>query len=99
MIFRAKLEENYVKSLKAWHRKWTEHLRNDSSEYETSKDAWQAFLNLGSQTADVHSDLNRGLIKPINKIKNWLKSKYEKKYFNFKATNDFEVSLFKLNIK
>lgn len=37
---RAKLEDNYGKALKNWSNKWTDHLNKDSSEYETTKDAW-----------------------------------------------------------
>jgi hypothetical protein len=37
---RAKLEDNYGKSIKSWSQKWSEHLSKEAIEYETTKDAW-----------------------------------------------------------
>lgn len=53
---RAKLEEAYAKSIKQWSKKWSDHLNNESTEYESTKDAWYAFLEAGNQTADIHSE-------------------------------------------
>lgn len=89
---RAKLEDEYAKSLRQWNKKWNDYLE-DSPEYGTTKEGWRAFLEAGNKTADVHFDLARSLInKPVAKIKNWLKTKYEKSTFDFKfkQTREFE---------
>jgi len=89
---RAKLEESYGKSLQSWHRKWTNHLNEDSPEYETTKLAWHAFLDANVKTADIHFDLSKRLLtNPVSKIKDWLKKNYEKKMLKFKQTKDFET--------
>ena len=37
---RAKLEDNYGKSIKAWSQKWTDTLNKEAIEYESTKEAW-----------------------------------------------------------
>ena len=90
---RASIEEAYAKSLKEWHKKYTNHLRTKSKEYETSKDSWQAFLNTGNLIAEVHMYTSKALIdNAIDKIKVWLKNNYERKLFGMtKEARDFEV--------
>ena len=89
---RAKLEENYAKSIRQWNKKWSQHLNNESSEYETTKLAWKAFLDAGIQTSDIHLDMCKALInKPVFKIQQWLKKKYEKSFLSFKQTKEFEA--------
>ena len=97
---RAQIEEAYSKSLKSFHKKWTEHLRSKAcKEYETGKDSWQAFLNTANKSSDIHLDMCKRLINnPVVKIKDWDKKNYEKKMFSFKATNEFEVMIMKKNI-
>jgi hypothetical protein len=89
---RAKLEETYAKSIKQWNKKWSQHLNNESSEYETTKSAWKAFLDAGIQTSDIHLDMCKALInKPVFKIQQWLKKKYEKSFLSYKQTKEFEA--------
>ena len=90
---RAKLEEQYVKSLRAWYKKWDEHLRSrESSEYESTKSGWLTFVRLGEQTAAVHAGMAKELHeKPVQKIKRWLKHNYTKNFINFKQTKEFEA--------
>jgi hypothetical protein len=90
---RASIEETYAKSLKEWHKKYTNHLRNKSDEYETSKDAWQALANTANLTSEIHMDTSRELKdNAVGKIKAWLKKNYDKKMFNMtKEAKDFEV--------
>jgi hypothetical protein len=90
---RAKIEETYSRSLKSFHKKWTDHLRSKAcKEYETGKDSWQAFLNTANKSSDTHLDMCKRLINsPVMKIKDWDKKNYEKKMFSFKATNEFLV--------
>lgn len=88
---RAKLEDNYGKSVKAWSNKWQEHLNKSSPEYETTKDAWIAFLESGTKQANVHIDLSKTLINfPVFKIKDWLKRHYQRSFINYKQTKEFE---------
>lgn len=88
---RAKLEDNYGKAIKNWSHKWSEHLNKESSEYETTKDAWLAVLESGNKQANVHIDLSKTLINyPVFKIKDWLKRKYQRSIINFKQTKEFE---------
>lgn len=89
---RAQLEDSYVRSLKNWYKKWNQDLNSkELPEYGTTKDGWKAFLEVGNQTAEVHSDLAKRLInEPIFKIKDWLKKNYERHFFNFKRTKEFE---------
>ena len=49
---RAKLEDNYGKSLKQWRNKWSIHLNSETNEEygETMKDAWLALLEAGNKT-------------------------------------------------
>lgn len=65
---RAEIEETYAKSLKEWHKKYTNHLRTKSDEYETSKDAWQAFANTGNLTAEIHLETSRNFNFFLKKI-------------------------------
>ena len=88
---RAKLEDNYGKSIKAWSTKWKNQLEKESPEYETTKEAWSAFLEAGSKQANVHIDLSKTLINyPVFKIKDWLKRSYQKSFINYKQTKEFE---------
>jgi hypothetical protein len=88
---RAKLEESYAKSIRQWNKKWSEHLNSETSEYETSKAAWRAFLDASYLTSEIHLDMCKSLInKPVFKIQDWLKKKYEKHFFSFKQTKEFE---------
>jgi protein kinase C and casein kinase substrate in neurons protein len=88
---RAKIEDNYAKALKQWNIKWNEHLKNDSDEYCTTKEAWKAFLEAGDRTAEIHLDMCKALInKPVFKVKSWQKEKYQRHIINFKQTKDFE---------
>jgi hypothetical protein len=88
---RAKLEEAYAKSLRQWSKKWYDYLQNESTEYETSKDAWYAYLDMGNRAADVHQDACKEIVnKPVMKIKDWQKKRYEKHIVNFKQTKEFE---------
>lgn len=68
-------------------------MKSDSSEEygKTMKDAWIAFTEAGSRTADVHVELSKELINnPVNSIKEWIKTNYQKHVFNFKKTKEFE---------
>lgn len=88
---RAKIEEEYSKSLKQWSKKWNSYLDKNSSEGEEAKSGWRGLLEVGNQTADVHLDLCKKIINdPVLKIKDWLKLRYEKNFFNFKQTKEFE---------
>lgn len=88
---RAKIEENYAKSLKQWYKKWNDHLESDSAEYQSTKQGWAALLETGNKTADVHLDTCKELVnRPVFKIKDWLKKKYEKHIINYKQTKEFE---------
>ena len=88
---RAKLEDSYGKSLQSWHNKWVNHLNNESSEYETTKDAWTSFLEAGNRTAVIHLDLSKKIVSnPVLKIKDWLKKNYEKHIINYKKTKEFD---------
>lgn len=88
---RAKLEDAYAKSIKQWSKRWYDHLQNESTEYESTKDTWYAFLDAGNRTADIHSDLCKELVnRPVLKINDWQKKKYEKHLVNFKQTKEFE---------
>jgi hypothetical protein len=88
---RAKIEDNYANALHAWHKKWSNHLNNNSSEYQTTRNAWQAYLNLSNNIATVHTDMSKELISgPVAKIKEWMKSKYDKHFLNYKQTKEFE---------
>lgn len=88
---RADLEKNYAKSIRQWNKKWTEYLNNETSEYETTKTGWKAFLDAGNQTSEIHLDMCKALInKPVFKVQQWIKRKYEKHFFSFKQTKEFE---------
>lgn len=88
---RAKIEEDYSKSLKTWSKKWNTYLDRNSSEGEETKKGWKGLLEVGNQTAEIHSDLCKKIInEPVLKIKNWLKEKYEKSFINFKITKEFD---------
>jgi len=90
---RAKLDENYAKSLKNWKNKWSTYLQSDSTnEYgQTMKNAWLAFSKTGSETSEIHLKLSENLMnEPVNKVKEWLKVNYQKHIINYKKTKEFE---------
>ncbi|CAF0845862.1 unnamed protein product [Brachionus calyciflorus] len=88
---RAKLEEEYAKSLKNWSKKWNNHLNKESTECEATKTGWKALLDIAEKSADVHLDMCKTLInRPVLKIKDWLKIRYEKSIINYKQTKEFE---------
>lgn len=88
---RAKIEDAYAKSLKSWNKKWSDYLNTESSEYQTGKNAWLALLQTGEEIATIHQTLSERLHKtPIQKIKTWLKEKYQKNIISFKQTKEFE---------
>lgn len=89
---RAKIEDLYVNGIKNWHKKWSNHLNEDSAEHPSTKEAWQAYLDLSGNVARVHSDMCQSLIKgPIAKVKEWIKLKYGKSFVNYKQTKEFET--------
>ena len=53
ILERAKIEDDYGKSLKAWNNKWKKLLNSETNEEygETTKNAWLAFLEAGNKTA------------------------------------------------
>ena len=88
---RAKIEDSYASSIRSWYKKWTTHLNKNSSEKQTTRDAWQAYLDLSNNIATVHDDLCKDLINgPVAKTKEWLKKNYGKHFVNYKQTKSFE---------
>lgn len=88
---RAKIEEDYSKSLKQWSKKWNSYLDRNSSEGEETKKGWKGLLEVGNQSAELHLELCKNIINdPVLKIKDWLKLRYEKSFINFKKTKEFE---------
>lgn len=77
--------------MKSWSKKWDESLDKDLPEYQTTKEAWCAFLDAGSKQANVHIDLSKTLINyPVFKVKDWIKRHYAKNILSFKQTKEFE---------
>jgi hypothetical protein len=71
--------------------KWSKYLDKTSTEYETTKDGWYAFLSLGDNIADIHLDTSKEIInKPCARIKQWQKDNYPKHFINFKIIKELE---------
>lgn len=91
---RAKVEEDYVKSLRQWQKKWTEFLNTKSKEYGTVKIACQSMLQTAEKFAEYHTTLENKLIdktkSPVTEIRNWLKVNYQKSHVHFKKRNEFD---------
>ena len=94
MIERAKLEENYSKSLIEWKTNWTEFLKKESKEYGSTKDACQEMLDTAEKLAKAHSDIQFSLIdetkSPVAEIKSWISHNYSKAHIHFKIYKEFQ---------
>ena len=93
LLDRARIEDDYTKSLKQWNSKWKEYLETSSMEYGSCKASWLAMLQTGDDIATIHSDLSEKIQQtPVGNIKSWLKEKYQKAALNsFKQVNEFEA--------
>ncbi len=90
---RARIEDEYSRSLKQWNKKWTDYLVASQSEYGTSADAWLGMLQTGEDIATIHSDLSEKIQQsPVSSIKAWVKERYQKSALkNFKQVKEFEA--------
>jgi hypothetical protein len=92
LLDRARLEEDYSKSLRMWNKKWSDYLNGSQIEYGTGKSAWLAMLQTGEDVASIHTELSEKLQKtPVCNIKCWLKDKYQKHVISFKQYKEFEA--------
>jgi hypothetical protein len=91
---RAKVEENYAKSLLQWQKKWTDFMNKESKEYGSSKVACLSMLQTSEKIAEYHTELQASIIdkskSPIAEIKSWMKKNYSKDHIHFKKRNEFD---------
>ena len=78
--------------MKKWETKWLQFLQSsDSSEYQSSRDNWVAFLKFGNDIAEVHGNISDKLQRTtVDTIKKWLEDNYKKSFVHFKKTKEFE---------
>ena len=92
LLDRARIEEDYSKSLKQWNSKYGDYLKSDDKEYERGKYIWLSMLQTGEEVALIHSNLSEKIQQtPVEIIKTWLKDKYQKSGTSFKQCKQFEA--------